>query len=168
MRSGVKSYMRNGSLIQYLRKFTNQSHMTLQPIPLNILIYLENFLFFFISVGTRRQTEKQTAVRHTSRQVVDCHKQQNAWPTVNNMYGRQATTQQVHKHRGSQTQKKISIERNSSSWTIGRSKHLCYPQPERAPSLPFFQFVYSVQQVQTCLCQLTRELGWNKLQRKRP
>jgi hypothetical protein len=71
--------------------------MTLHPIPLNFLIYEENFLFFFISVGTRRQTEKQTAVRHASRHILDCHKQQNAWPSVNNLYGRQAVTQQFTK-----------------------------------------------------------------------
>jgi hypothetical protein len=30
--------------------------MTLHPLPLNFLIYEENFLFFFISVGNRLET----------------------------------------------------------------------------------------------------------------
>jgi hypothetical protein len=53
--SAAKSYMRKGFLIyeemrQYFRIYEEVvSHMTLHPIPLNFLIYEENFLFFFIS-----------------------------------------------------------------------------------------------------------------------
>jgi hypothetical protein len=53
MESGAKSYMRKGFLIyEEIRKnFTIYEEavcMTLQPIPLNFLIYEENFLFFFV------------------------------------------------------------------------------------------------------------------------
>jgi hypothetical protein len=61
MGSGAKSYMRKGFLMyKEMRKFfpiycmrmplVILSYMTLHPIPLNFLIYEENFLFFFISV----------------------------------------------------------------------------------------------------------------------
>jgi hypothetical protein len=36
--------------------------MTLHPIPLNFLIYEENFLFFFISVGLPRLSEQHWTV----------------------------------------------------------------------------------------------------------
>ncbi len=54
--SGAKSYMRKGFLIyEAMRKFSPiwggcLSYMTLHPIPLNFLLYEENFSFFFISV----------------------------------------------------------------------------------------------------------------------
>jgi hypothetical protein len=54
MESGAKSYMRKGfPIYEEMRKFfpiyeEAVSHMTLQPIPLNFLIYEENFMFFFI------------------------------------------------------------------------------------------------------------------------
>jgi hypothetical protein len=59
MGSGAKSYMRKGFLIY--EEMRNSPYMmrplviliycmTLHPIPLNFLIYEENFLFFFVSV----------------------------------------------------------------------------------------------------------------------
>jgi hypothetical protein len=61
MGSGAKSYMRKGfSIYEEMRKFftiyeevfTLLSFMTLHPIPLNFLMYEENFISFFISVHT--------------------------------------------------------------------------------------------------------------------
>jgi hypothetical protein len=60
MGSVAKSYMRKGFLIyEEVRKFfpiyeeaVSHIGMTLHPIPLDFLIYEENFLFFFISVQT--------------------------------------------------------------------------------------------------------------------
>jgi hypothetical protein len=57
MGSGAKSYMRKSFLIyEEMRKYFTKYEealviysMTLHPIPLNFLIYEENFLFFFIS-----------------------------------------------------------------------------------------------------------------------
>jgi hypothetical protein len=57
MGSGAKSYMRKGFLIyKEMHKYFHHirggrlSYMTLHPIPLNFLIYEENFILFFISV----------------------------------------------------------------------------------------------------------------------
>ncbi len=55
MGSGTESYMRKGILIcEKMRKYftiyeeaVSHSYMTLHPIPLNFLIYEENFIFFF-------------------------------------------------------------------------------------------------------------------------
>ncbi len=97
------------------------------------------FLSFFISVGTRRQTEKQTAVipatagiyytvtssRMHGQQLIKCINDNQLLSRSTNTEGHSLTDVE-----------KRSIEINSSSWPIRRSKPLCYPQPERPPSLP--------------------------------
>jgi hypothetical protein len=57
MGSGAKTYVRKDFLIyEEMHKYKEvRSYMTLHPIPLNFLIYEENFLFFFISVHFFRQ-----------------------------------------------------------------------------------------------------------------
>ncbi len=54
MGSGAKSYMRKGFLI-YVHHIWGGRYLTLHPIPLNFLIYEENFIFFFISVLTNER-----------------------------------------------------------------------------------------------------------------
>ncbi len=72
MGSGAKSYMRKGFLIyEEVHKYFHHicggryAYMTLHPIPLNFLIYEENFIFFFISVAGTHKINK------TSRTVTD-------------------------------------------------------------------------------------------------
>ncbi len=60
MGPGAKSYMRKGiSIYEEMRKYftiyeeaVSHSYNSLHPIPLNFLIYEENFIVFFVSVNS--------------------------------------------------------------------------------------------------------------------